>query len=104
MGPLRVEWQEGFGEWVENHFMRQVREFSVGPFKTMGLEVRLSEESGGVLADDEISGSRDAILGGILVRGGVLKKSTDAVIEALENRIATLKHPEDAASIPPRRN
>ena len=35
LGPLRVEWEEGFGEWVENRYVRQVRRFKNGPFRSL---------------------------------------------------------------------
>lgn len=31
-GPLRVKWEEGFGEWQENRFLSQTRHFINGPF------------------------------------------------------------------------
>ena len=46
LGPFRVEWEEGFGEWVENRYMRFVRRFKTGPLRSLVVEIRITEDGG----------------------------------------------------------
>lgn len=91
LGPLRVQWEEGFGEWVENRYMRQVRHFTTGPFSSLGLVTRLEEDAGGVQVEYVFEATWETIFGTLLERAGVLRKGTKGIVRGFAARIAALE-------------
>lgn len=47
LGPFRVSWEEGFGEWQDNRRITQVRKFKDGPFRHFQVEAVLVPEGTG---------------------------------------------------------
>ena len=47
LGPLRVAWEEGFGEWQDNRRIAQLRHFTGGPLRRFYVVAKLVPEPGG---------------------------------------------------------
>ncbi len=90
LGPFRVEWEEGFGEWVENAYMRQSRHYKNGPVRSLGVEIRLTEEGGGTRVAFDFEATWDSWLGGILANLGMLDGIPKEVVRTLEAAVAAL--------------
>ena len=43
-GPLRLQWDERFGEWQENRWLTQERQFKNGPFRHFKFNAKLDPE------------------------------------------------------------
>ena len=46
-GPLRLQWDERFGEWQENRWLTQERQFKNGPFRHFKVHAKLDPEGTG---------------------------------------------------------
>src|SRR5579862_5866557 len=46
-GPLRLQWDERFGEWQENRWLTQERQFKNGPFRHFKFNAKLDPEAAG---------------------------------------------------------
>src|SRR5579862_3244409 len=46
-GPLRLQWDERFGEWQENSWLTQERQFRNGPFRHFKVHAKLNPEDSG---------------------------------------------------------
>ena len=46
-GPIRLKWEEGYGEWEENRRLVQVRNFINGPIRRFQATAELFPEGGG---------------------------------------------------------
>ena len=97
LGPLRVEWEEGFGEWVENRYWRQVRHYTTGPLRSLSGEMRLVADNGGTRVQYHYEVSWDSLLGGLIVRLGGLERVANEIVETAEAMIAAL---DDVAAAP----
>lgn len=93
LGPFRVEWEEGFGEWVENSSFTQVRRYTKGPFRSIGMTVRLAEDGGGTRVTFILEAFWESLLGDLVVRLGVLDRALDRLIATNDRRIAALDEP-----------
>ncbi|MEE8245837.1 MAG: SRPBCC family protein, partial [Alphaproteobacteria bacterium] len=94
MGPFRVEWEEGFGEWVENRYIRQVRRYKTGPMRSLGIEFRLLEDGGGTRVEFDFEATWDSLLGAVLYKLGVLDKLSKEVVRTCESAVAALERPK----------
>ena len=47
VGPLRIKWEEGYGEWQENRRLSQTRNFVNGPVPPFPFEFRTHAEGTG---------------------------------------------------------
>lgn len=103
LGPFRVEWTEGFGEWVEKRYSRQGRHFKNGPVRSLVLEAQVTEEGDKVRVSYTFTAIWDSMLGDIVIRLGVLKKASKAVVVGIEAGVAALERSEAwaAAAGPP---
>ena len=50
-GPLRLQWDERFGEWQENRWLTQERQFKNGPFRHFKFNAKLDPEGAGSRLD-----------------------------------------------------
>lgn len=95
LGPLPVKWEEEFGEWIENRYMRQVRYFSKGPVRKLELEVQVSEDDGKTRFQYEFVASWDSLLGNLINSLGVHRKITAKLVRGIEARAQALIEPAD---------
>jgi class 3 adenylate cyclase/carbon monoxide dehydrogenase subunit G len=93
LGPLRVEWEEGFGEWVENSYMHQIRRYKSGPARSLALVVRLAEDGAGTRVRWEFDLIWDSLLGTIMDRLGMWDGVPKMVVRTADLRVAALDRP-----------
>jgi class 3 adenylate cyclase/carbon monoxide dehydrogenase subunit G len=93
IGPLRVKWEEGFGEWEENRRLVQVRRFINGPMRRFEARAELFPEAGGTrliyAADIECAG----LLGLVSKISGLIQREGDKRLAAIERLIAEADAP-----------
>jgi len=103
LGPFPVKWEEGFGEWVENRYVRQTRHFKKGPLRSLGVEMRVTEDGGGARVHYDFEITWASPLGAFLVRSGLANKGPRDVVRGIEALVAALERPQaEALSKPPK--
>lgn len=100
LGPFEVEWEEGFGEWVEQHSFTQVRRYTKGPFRTVSLHVRLAAEGTGTHVAYTFEAAWDSLLGNVVDRVGALARVAANVVRTNDLRIAALDDPALTPVVP----
>jgi len=102
MGPVRAEWVEGFGEWVENRYLRQVRHYIICPLRSLTVEFRTREERGGTRVESIFEATWDSLLGTAMVRLGILDRALKKLVLTAETAVATQDGPDrDSVAVPP---
>lgn len=94
LGPLRVEWEEGFGEWVENSYMHQIRRYKSGPVRSLAMTMRLSEDGGGTRVDWEFELTWDSLLGTFMARFRLWEGVPREVVRIADLAVAALDRPD----------
>ncbi len=94
VGPIRLRWEEGFGEWQENRQLMQVRHFMNGPIRRFAAGAELYPEGTGsrlvFLAEIECVG----VLGWLANAFGLLEREGDKRLAAIEKLIAQAETPD----------
>ena len=88
LGPIRVKWEEGFGEWQENRRLLQVRTFVNGPIRHFQAGAELFPEGNGsrLLFSAEIECV--GVLGRLALWSGQFDREADKRLAAIERLIA----------------
>src|SRR6202030_4324228 len=93
-GPLRLPWDERFGEWQENRWLSQERQFKNGPFRHFKFNAKLDPEAAGCRlvfsAEVECAGA----LGVLAKLSGQLDREFDKRIAAIEKLAAEANMPD----------
>ncbi len=88
IGPIRLKWEEGYGEWEENRRLIQVRNFINGPIRRFQVVAELFPEGGGsrlvFSAEIECVG----LLGWLAKVSGLIRREGDKRLAAIERLIA----------------
>jgi len=88
LGPLRVRWEEGFGEWQENLRLVQTRNFVNGPIRRFQAGTELYPDGGGsrlvFFSEIECVG----LLGWLAAKSGLIDREGDKRLAAIERLIA----------------
>jgi class 3 adenylate cyclase len=94
IGPLRIRWQEGFGEWLENRRIVQVRNFINGPMRRFRAIAELHPEGAGtrMLFASEIECV--GVLGLIARASGQITREGNKRLAAIEKMIAEADLPD----------
>ncbi len=86
-GPIRLKWEEGFGEWQENRRLVQVRNFINGPIRRFEAGTELYPDGTGsrlvFLAEIECVG----VLGLLAKLSGQIEREGDRRLAAIERLI-----------------
>ncbi len=94
LGPIRVKWEESFGEWQENRRVVQTRKFINGPIRHFQACAELYAENGGTrvvfTSDIECVGA----LGVLAKLSGQLTREADKRVAAIEKLIAEADVPD----------
>jgi class 3 adenylate cyclase len=97
LGPVRLRWEEGFGEWQENRRLVQVRNFINGPIRRFQAGFEINPEGQGsrlvFAAEIECVG----VLGWLAKAAGQMEREGDKRLAAVERLI---KEAEIADHIP----
>jgi class 3 adenylate cyclase len=93
IGPLRVQWEESFGEWLENRRVVQTREFLNGPLRHFEACADIYPEGGG---------SRLVFTSAIECVGvlGLLARLSGQIRREGDKRIAAIEAMVNAADLP----
>jgi class 3 adenylate cyclase len=88
VGPLRLRWEEGYGEWQENRRLSQTRDFLNGPFRRSNSNFQLEPEDTGtkLIFSGEIECV--GILGWLTKVSGKLEREADKRLAAIERLVA----------------
>ena len=93
-GPLRLQWDERFGEWQENRWLTQQRQFKNGPFRHFKVHAKLDPEGAGsrlvFSAEVECAGA----LGLLAKLSGQLDREFDKRVAAVEKLVAEANMPD----------
>jgi class 3 adenylate cyclase len=93
-GPLRLQWDERFGEWQENRWLTQERQFKNGPFRHFKFNAKLDPEDSGCrlvfAAEVECAGA----LGLLAKLSGQLDREFDKRVAAVETLAAEASMPD----------
>ncbi len=84
LGPFNMKWHEGFGEWIEPHYMSQLREFENGALQSLGMEARLSEENEKTRVRYKFTISWKTWFGGLLNLLGIYKRIAKKLVQTVE--------------------
>jgi class 3 adenylate cyclase len=84
LGPLKVRWEEGFGEWVENRYVVQRRHFLSGPFRRFEARCELVPEGTGT----RVVFTSDIECAGVL---GIAANALGVVAREGDKRVATIE-------------
>ena len=93
-GPLRLQWDERFGQWQENRWLTQERQFKNGPFRHFKVHAKLDPEDTGsrlvFSAEIECAG----VLGLLAKLSGKLDGEFDKRIAAVQRLVAEANMPD----------
>jgi class 3 adenylate cyclase len=100
VGPIKVRWEESFGEWQENHRLIQTRRFLTGPFGLFEARADLYPEGEGtrlvMTSEIECVG----LLGLAAKLSGQIRREGDKRVRAIETLIAEAEAEEPETSAP----
>jgi class 3 adenylate cyclase len=92
-GPMRLQWDERFGEWQENRWLTQERQFKNGPFRHFKVHARLDPQGSGCrlifAAEVECAGAL-----------GMLAKLTGQLDREVDKRVAAIEQMAAEATMP----
>ena len=94
IGPMRLQWDERFGEWQENRWLTQQRHFKNGPFRHFKVHAQLDPDGAGsrlvFSAEIECAG----VLGLLAKLSGKLDAEFDKRVAAVEKLVAAANMPD----------
>jgi class 3 adenylate cyclase/carbon monoxide dehydrogenase subunit G len=94
VGPVRLQWDERFGEWQQNRWLTQERQFKNGPFRHFRVDAKLDPEGAGsrltFAAEVECAGA----LGFLAKLSGQLDREFDKRVTAVERLVAEANTPD----------
>lgn len=88
IGPIRVKWQEGFGEWLENRWIVQTRQFTNGPLGRFHVCAELHPEGTGTRLVFSAEIECVGVLGVLARLSGQIAREGDRRIAAIERLVA----------------
>ena len=93
VGPLRVKWEEGFGEWQENRRIVQTREFLSGPLRHFQACAELRPQGTGTTLVFSSEIECVGLLGFLTKISGQIGREGDKRVAAIEAMIAAAELP-----------
>jgi class 3 adenylate cyclase len=88
VGPIRVKWQEGFGEWLENRWLTQTRHFTNGPLGRFHVCAELHPEGTGTRLVFSAEIECIGVLGVLARLSGQIAREGDRRVAAIERLVA----------------
>jgi class 3 adenylate cyclase len=88
VGPLRLRWEEGYGEWQENRRLSQTRDFLNGPFRHSNSVFQLEPEGAGTRLVFSAEIECVGILGLLANLSGKLGREGEKRLDAIERLVA----------------
>src|ERR1700730_13876508 len=93
-GPLLLKWDERFGEWQENRWLTQERQFKNGPFRHFKFNAKLDPEADGSRLFFSPQVECAGALGLLAKLSGQLDREFDKRVAAVEKLVAEAKMPD----------
>jgi class 3 adenylate cyclase len=99
VGPIRLKWEEGFGEWQENRRLVHVRNFINGPIRRFQAGFQLYAEGTGsrLVCTSEIECA--GVLGWLAKLSGQIEREGDKRLAAIERLIGEGEMPDHMPGI-----
>jgi class 3 adenylate cyclase len=94
VGPLRMKWEEGFGEWQENRRLSQTREFLSGPLRRSHSTFELDREDTGTRLIFSAEVECVGVLGWLTKVSGKIGREGDKRLAAIEKLVADATIPQ----------
>ena len=88
IGPIRVKWQESFGEWLENRWIVQTRQFTNGPLGRFHVCAELHPEGIGTRLVFSAEIECIGLLGVLARLSGQIAREGDRRVAAIERLVA----------------
>jgi len=85
--PIAAEWTEDLGEWVEQRYIRQFREFSKGAFHQVELISRLRPTPDGFDLHMRITMDTRGVIGWLGARAGLMRRAALKIISSLNDTL-----------------
>ncbi len=93
--PLRLRWEEGYGEWQQDHRLSQTRNFLNGPFRRSHSDFELYPEGGGTKLVFSAEVDCVGVLGWLTKVSGKIGREGDKRLATIE-KLAANSEPADA--------
>ncbi len=101
VGPLRMKWEEGYGEWQENRRLSQTRNFVNGPFRRSHSSFDLVPEGAGTRLTFAAEVDCVGALGWLAKASGKIGREGDKRLAAIEKLIAEAALPDQILGASP---
>ncbi len=97
LGPIRLKWQESFGEWQQNRRAVQIRNFLNGPIRRFQASAELYPEGGGTRLVSTAEIECVGVLGLLAKLSGQIEREGDRRLAAIERLIGEADMPDHIA-------
>ncbi len=94
VGPLRMKWEEGYGEWQENRRLSQTRNFVNGPFRRSHSSFELTPEGTGTRLTFAAEVDCVGVLGWLAKASGKIGREGDKRLAAIEKLVTQAAIPD----------
>ena len=94
VGPLRMKWEEGYGEWQENRRLSQTRNFINGPFRRSHSRFELTPEGSGTRLTFTAEVDCVGVLGWLAKASGKIGREGDKRLGAIEKLVTEAAMPD----------
>jgi class 3 adenylate cyclase/carbon monoxide dehydrogenase subunit G len=94
VGPLRMKWEEGYGEWQENRRLSQTRNFINGPFRRSHSSFELAPEGPGTRLTFTAEVDCVGVLGWLTKASGKIGREGDKRLGAIEKLVTEAAMPD----------
>ncbi len=94
LGPLRMKWEEGYGEWQENRRLSQTRNFVNGPFRRSHSSFELAPEGLGTRLTFAAEVDCVGVLGWLTKLSGKIGREGEKRLAAIEKLVAEAAMPD----------
>ena len=94
VGPLRLKWEEGYGEWQENRRLSQTRHFLNGPFRRSHSSFELEPDGAGTRLTFAAEVDCVGVLGWLAKTSGKIGSEGDKRLAAIEKLVGEAAMPD----------
>ena len=94
VGPMRMKWEEGYGEWQENRRLSQTRNFINGPFRRSHSSFELAPEGPGTRLTFTAEVDCVGVLGWLTKASGKIGREGDKRLGAIEKLVTEAAMPD----------
>jgi class 3 adenylate cyclase/carbon monoxide dehydrogenase subunit G len=88
VGPIKLRWEEGYGEWQENRRLSQTRDFLNGPLRRSHSTFLLEPDGAGTRLTFSAEIECVGVLGWLTKASGKIEREADKRLAAIERLVA----------------